>query len=613
MKNINKILLLLIAVFLMASCTPDEFDLGTKDISKEDLVEGIAYTIEHDVDNPNIIYLTSLMDSKYTPLWNHPQGRSQENKVTLKIPFAGEYDVQFGVQTRGGYVYGDTVRFSIDQMYAGFIDNELWTYLTGGVGNKKTWRLDYGDYGLAAGPLTYCEPHTTWTEWQAGTAAIGWAPSWSDNQWIIEEADKDSRMTFSLIDGAVMTTHKVTEGLDEVGTFLIDVDNHTITTTDATILRSNNFIANASNWNSDLVILELTENQLMIGVRRTNEEGDYLYAWNFVSDDYAENYVPEDLPDPEPTLPDGWLDDVSKVVSYDINWVLSAETPFNWANLSGTLLNADWVSPETYADWTGFNGDVPATYANFSLKMNAQNNTVEYTAPDGTVETGTYELDEKGIYTFTGVTPSFNICSWVNLNTSSDNTWRITSIEKDLAGHVTGMWVGVRDPEKAEYMVYKLVPQVGSGDSEVQGTELAFDNSKLVFGDLEEKGNLRLELYNEYGSTVTDPPLDPETIVYNKRIEITFTLGGIALDEGAVGSYQTAISYSDPTWTYDYWGDGTGPGEVTVNGDGTYTVYCEPSGAATGAVVFVVDVLGLAADVSDLSSITATVDKIVVY
>ncbi|WP_461644114.1 hypothetical protein [Labilibaculum euxinus] len=460
-KLYNLLTFLILSAVVYTSCTPDKYDLEKIDIKSEDLVEGIAYTITHDTENPNIVYLTSLMESNYQSLWSHPQGRSQTQKDTLKIAFPGTYKVLFGVNTRGGVVFAaDSAEFVIDEFYSGFVDHILWTNLTGGVGHEKTWRLDYGSYGLAAGPLTYCEPQTTWDEWQAGTAKVGWAPAWVGNEWIIEEADKDSRMTFSLIDGAEITTHKVTEGVDEIGTFSLDVDNHTITTTDATILRSNNFIANATNWNQNLAILELTENQLMVGVRRTNDEGDYLYVWNFVSDEYAENYVPEDLPDPEPTLPDGWQEDISRVVTYDIKWVLSPETPFNWANLDGSLKNTAWVSSDTYDDWTGFNSSVPAIYSDFSLKMNSQTNTVEYTAPDGMVENGTYTLDEKGIYTFTDIKPEFIISGEVTLKTSDDNTWRITSIEKDPSGNVTGMWVGVRDDVKPEYKVYKLVPQM---------------------------------------------------------------------------------------------------------------------------------------------------------
>jgi len=57
------------------------------------------------------------------------------------------------------------------------------------------------------------------------------------------------------------------------------------------------------------------------------------------------------------------------------------------------------------------------------------------------------------------------------------------------------------------------------------GTEIAVDNSKILYGDLEGKGNFRIEIYNEYGAgTKADPPIDKSLIVDATSIEVTFTL-----------------------------------------------------------------------------------------
>ena len=122
----------------MSACSPDSYDLGDKDVTPADLVEGTAFTITHDSNNPNIVYLKSLMADKYQVTWVHPQGRSNEREVELDMPFPGTYEVQFGVETRGGVVYSEPVTFKIDNFYAGFVDNELYTLLTGGVGQSKT-------------------------------------------------------------------------------------------------------------------------------------------------------------------------------------------------------------------------------------------------------------------------------------------------------------------------------------------------------------------------------------------------------------------------------------------------------------------------------------------
>ena len=68
---------LIAGVLLMFSaCTPDEYEMGSKAFAPEDLVEGVAYSVTHDANNPNIVYLKSLLGPEYTPLWEHPQGRS---------------------------------------------------------------------------------------------------------------------------------------------------------------------------------------------------------------------------------------------------------------------------------------------------------------------------------------------------------------------------------------------------------------------------------------------------------------------------------------------------------------------------------------------------------
>ena len=87
MKIINKIYSLLAAVMIlvMASCSPDEFGLGDKNLSSEDLAENIAFTITHDESNPNIVKFKSLLPSSYSVVFDTPQGRFQQDEVSLKI------------------------------------------------------------------------------------------------------------------------------------------------------------------------------------------------------------------------------------------------------------------------------------------------------------------------------------------------------------------------------------------------------------------------------------------------------------------------------------------------------------------------------------------------
>lgn len=448
----------------MTSCSPEELTLQSADVKPEDLVEGIAFKIEHDAANSNIVYLKSLMDSKYTPLWTHPQGRSQEQTVELKIAFAGTYEVRFGVQTRGGIVYGAPATFTVDDMYAEFISDPLWTLLAGGAGEEKTWYLDLDAQSVSRyfdGPLYFYGTDHSWatvTDGEAGEGDIwNWNPAYKGSEWLFAAADFGA-MTFDLRGGAHVKVEHLTISTrgTENGTFMIDVDNHTLKMVDAAPLHDSNRDGVVIDW-GDIKILSLTENTMQLATLRDpalSGEDPCLLVYNFISKDYKDNWTPGETTEPEPALPDNWQNDVSRIVSTSIKWVLSPTTPFNWANLDGSLMNA-WNAASDYPDWTGFDASIPATYAEFSLTMNSADNSVVYVAPDGTEQTGTYTLDEKGYYTFTGVTPSFTICEGRTLNTSTENQWRVVRIDKGATGKVTSMWVGVRDPEmRPEYFVY---------------------------------------------------------------------------------------------------------------------------------------------------------------
>lgn len=56
------------------------------------------------------------------------------------------------------------------------------------------------------------------------------------------------------------------------------------------------------------------------------------------------------------------------------------------------------------------------------------------------------------------------------------------------------------------------------------GVDIPVDQSKLVWGDLESKGDVRLEIYNAYGETKNDPPINPDDIIDVEEISVTFTL-----------------------------------------------------------------------------------------
>lgn len=70
------------------------------------------------------------------------------------------------------------------------------------------------------------------------------------------------------------------------------------------------------------------------------------------------------------------------------------------------------------------------------------------------------------------------------------------------------------------------------------GEEVEFDASKIIYGNIEDANNkFRIEIYNEYGATKEDPPLDVTALSF-KELEVTFTIEGL----GEVGPFDT------PAW-----------------------------------------------------------------
>lgn len=141
------------------------------------------------------------------------------------------------------------------------------------------------------------------------------------------------------------------------------------------------------------------------------------------------------------------------------------------------------------------------------------------------------------------------------------------------------------------------------------------ESGKLVFGDIESNGRMRIEIYNEYGGTQPNPPIDPTTIKFSKNMVVTFTLTGITdnLKPNAANTYIAGLEYSDPSWgAASYWSTLTEKGkyEDIVTGDGTYTVWMETTTTANGAVVFCVDIANLWNDILDTSKVGVEINSI---
>lgn len=621
MKNIKILIasfLLLGIGFLIASCQPETYSLGNV-IDKSDIKFDITQDFTADPGGNTVILTNKTKGVVLT--WDYVIGTSNKAVETVKYAFKGDYEIKISAVTAGGIVELDPVTITITDDNLSYVNDPLWNLLSGGVGNSKTWVLDLDEDGVSkffGGPMYFFGTDNAWLEGGDegcyGDDCWNWSPDWKGNEWLAAQGNYGS-MTFSLEGGPFLTTNHlmIPSYGEESGTYFLDADAKTLTTSNATILHTNENDACVDNW-GNMKIFSITENTLQLGVLRKDScEGPATLVYNFISKDYSDNWVPQDLPDPDPVidLNGGTVDDLlSTTTTTTKTWHLSKDSPFNWTDLNGALLN-DWNTVADYeaASWTGY---VAADQVNVVKNKIKFSNDGKVTTIDsnGVEKVGDYSTETgTNIISFSGISPSFPIgSSEITVSTTSENQWKIVKTSK-TAGVVTDIWFGKRDESgKKEYMVFHFV--LDGGDSSTptvpQGTVIAFDNTKLAFGDLEKNGKLRLELYNDFGSTKANPGLDISKLVFTDSIDVTFTLSGITLKPGAAGNYNTSIYYADPNWS-------SGNGAIkTVTGNGTYTVSYKPTVDVNGVLVFVIDVSGLATDIEDMMAVSATIDSILI-
>lgn len=326
--NLIYTLLVAMAVFLLASCSPEDFGFGKKTYSPEDLVEGKAYTVTID---GNIVKLESKIPDA-TPLWVTPVGRKSEQTLDVELPFAGDYEITFGVETPGGIVYGEPYQLSLTKNDFSLLSDDKWflladkNYKTGeafpsaetlAAGVSKKWYPCDGNYniGRCTGPVMYCSPYDPDGDGKGYTAdeetnavykdilfgSDNWKPNWDPGfqSWLIPETDPymDSYMTFSMgaKNGCVATMYRgesgekgASTGSNMVGKFnlgLGDKTKPTITFNDCYAMHNTGFDAVCSNYTQDIQIVELTPYLLQLVTKRTNSEGNWYLVWNFVSED----------------------------------------------------------------------------------------------------------------------------------------------------------------------------------------------------------------------------------------------------------------------------------------------------------------------------------------
>lgn len=630
MKTIDyilKISLIGVLLFGVYSCE-DEYELEEKPA-----VDQLQFSIVQDYDidpGGNTVIVTNNTPGT-TAVWDYGTGKSYKVQDTIQYAFAGEYSIQFTAVTDGGLVDADPVTVSVTDDNLSYVSDPLWIMLSGGPGNSKTWVLDVDENGQSkyfTGPMFFFGTDNGWLMGGEpfidafeggcyGEDCWNWSPDLGGIQgWGFSGPGDFGEMTFSLEGGPYLTVEHLMqpEYGSQSGTYYLDKDNHTLTTSGATILHDSAYEDCVDDWNS-IVVLSLTEDYMQLGVIRDCDPA--MLSYNFISKEYADNWTPPEPEDPEPdegfqpTFEEGellqiltggpaagryWkLDETGNPVDWlagGIGWTTDASSSYNW----------------------GWNDDWTATAENSYIRFDQYGGTQNYFKNENGVESsGTFTIDqsESGDYATITLSDGGTLIqsegSWLSPTTSTITV--VKAVPDDFENF--GLWFGTSyNPDNDEWTTFHYIINnnvTGGGGGDVAppgGTEVVVDNSLIDYGDLEMNGNLRIELYNDFGSTAANPPLDTSELVFGDRVEVTFTISGTGLD----GNYDASIYYADADWSPN------GNGEtINVTGDGTYTVTFDPDSAVDGNVVFVIDIVGMATDIADINAVTATIDSVYMF
>lgn len=553
------------AALTLVACSEEKFDLQTPDVSPEDLVQGVAYTVTTNPET-NQVTLQSLMGDKYVTSWVTPNGNVKSQNYTFSLPFSGEYEVKYGVMTRGGMVYGEPYKFSLSNNNFSLLSDEIWTNLAGGVdengnGNPKTWvpmNKKYGTY-YGSSPITYMDPNNVKNDGSGETDLKIGSENWSENwdpgfqSWLIDSDDPymNSEMTLYLDPqkGQVINVKRYTaDGMSEyTSTFNLNISDPQRPV--ISVNNSNGLLHAAwgdgvcSNYNLDIKIIECTPYVLQFATMRTNSEGPWWIVWNFVSKELRDGVVELPAEGPElvevasPTLPtyDNLAETLFTIVgdaSYyatETTLLMNDEVPYDamfWNGANGG--SWDWIG--------GYGSSWEPAYpdgADFSMVLSrriADDKTVYVASIESadvdSVQTANFTIGENSIVFDKSV-----VLLDYDGQLIEGKEFFVLKCSPDDEQVILGIPDGTDSNGKINR--YKCVNLSIKPISGATGpTVIAVDNAKLNCY-VEAGDHYRIELFNPWVSY--DYPIDITKVRMKKeqKMTINFKISGVNWKEGA--------------------------------------------------------------------------------
>lgn len=461
----------LAGLFLILSCKKKDHELGAL-LSEDQIQFDIVQDLAVDEGGNTVILINQTPET--VPIWDYGTGKSTRQRDTVHFAFAGDYQIKFSVVTAGGIVEKEPVTITVTKDNLNYVNDPLWTLLSGGVGEEKTWLLDAnanGDKKYYTSPVYFAGMDNAYGSKSADGNTVVWtqvctdptgpncwtyAPNYTSDTWAAEQRDYGS-MTFSLKGGPFLQTdHKGVAGYGtESGTYFLDVNTLTLTTTSATPLfvsYSPTDLVSLNSWR----IISLTENTLQIASK--NKTKDEYQVLNFISKAYSDSWTPPATEEPQPDegfnpvfAPGELMTMLTGGAGSGRFWQLDAAgNPVDWI-----AKGRGWTSSAASSvDW-GWNDAWTAAVNNSWIRFDniGGNNYTRFQA--GVTTTGSFSIDEtSNEITLTGNTLLQNSDSWMNPAAATIKVVKAFP----AAYRDKGIWFGTSyDASKDEWLSFHYV------------------------------------------------------------------------------------------------------------------------------------------------------------
>lgn len=254
MQILNKFILVILLGLSVISCKKESYNLDAP-LNKSQL----KFAVTQQQSKDNVVFLQNLTPA-VIPYWDYSSGTSTRAKDTVIFPFSGDYKIKYSALTGGGLVQGDSVTVHVTNTDLSYLTDSSWYYLTNGTG--KVWELNMtspmGFYGL-----DYLKHNGSSADWS-------WVPDLASNSWIMPNRNY-GQIKFDLNNAKNYQKVSIDANGNSTtcnGKFDYDPATKKMRLIGCELLYGGDYGTAVANW-SDVTVLKLTENEMVLGVVRT--------------------------------------------------------------------------------------------------------------------------------------------------------------------------------------------------------------------------------------------------------------------------------------------------------------------------------------------------------